>query len=65
MLTDSNPTNRINIQNDEEILLLPLVSLVYRLEQSDDIDNDKSHLIGDLDGIKNEYYQVKGNSMDD
>ena len=51
MLTDSNPTHGINIPNDGEIILLPLVSSVYQLEQSDDIDNEKSPLIGDLDGI--------------
>ena len=35
------------------------------MEQSDDIDNAKSPLIGNLDGIKDEYYQVKGNKKDD
>ena len=38
---------------------------VDRVKQYDDIDNAKSPLIGDLDGINNEYYQVKGNNMDD
>ena len=58
--------------NDGEILSLPLSSPVYRVEQakidnpvyrvehSDDTDNEKSPLIGDLDGIKDKYYQVKG-----
>ena len=31
-------------------------------DDNDDIDSAKSPLIGDLDGIKDEYYQVKGNN---
>ena len=38
-----------------------LIDEVKIVEQSDDVDNAKSPLIGDLDGIKDEYYQEKGN----
>ena len=38
---------------------------VYQVDQSDDIDNAKSPLIGDLDGIKDECYQVKGNNKEE
>ena len=37
-----------------------LIDEVKIVEQSDDVDNAKSPLIGDLDGIKDEYYQEKG-----
>ena len=64
MLTNSNSTHGINIPNNGEILTLPLFSLAYQLKQSDDINNAKStpgceNSIGDLDGIQDEYYQVK------
>ena len=47
------PCIHSSIPNDGEILSLPLVSSVYQLEQSDDIDNAKSPFIGDLDEVDN------------
>ena len=60
LCTMNIPCIHSSIPNDGEILSLPLVSSVYRLEQSDDIDNAKSspeseNSIRDLNGIKEEY----------
>ena len=68
--TTNIPCIHSNIPNDGEILLLPLISSVYRVEQSNNIDNVKSspeckNSIGDLNGIKDEYHQVKANNKDD
>ena len=54
----------------EIVLTKEVVSNLNVVDADDDVDNAKlplryKNLIGDLDGIDNKYYQVKGNNKDD